>query len=275
MANIWHPLESVQISNLAEKHFLFKFFNELDINWVITGTLWTFNNHLLIFYRIQENEDPMSILLVYSDWWVHIHDLPPGFFRDSMAVQFKNFIGKYMEYNVKQLSNGYKNYLCIRVQIDVRKPPKRRKKIMISDSNFTYKKFKYEKLTLFCFLCGCLGHGDNFCLMRLQHEGSNFTDALNGLQQKQESRHNGGKDLVPNKSQQLGTSLNGDELRKVLAGVGPANRLDLTSMECKSEDDPIVNEKGKKRQRFDSLISNISTVQDSLEIISGHSAYLQ
>lgn len=54
------------------------------------------------------------------------------------------------------------------VQIDVRKPLKRRKKIMIAESKFSYANFKYEKLTLFCFLCGCLRHGENFCLVRLR-----------------------------------------------------------------------------------------------------------
>ncbi|KAH1098557.1 hypothetical protein J1N35_015478 [Gossypium stocksii] len=52
MANIWHPLEGVQISDLGEKRFLFKFFNEVDIHRVITGAPWTFNNHLLIIHRI-------------------------------------------------------------------------------------------------------------------------------------------------------------------------------------------------------------------------------
>ncbi|KAK5833256.1 hypothetical protein PVK06_017076 [Gossypium arboreum] len=37
MANLWHPLDGMQISNLGEKCFLFKFFNELDISRVITG----------------------------------------------------------------------------------------------------------------------------------------------------------------------------------------------------------------------------------------------
>ncbi|KAH1046862.1 hypothetical protein J1N35_037646 [Gossypium stocksii] len=124
LANIWHPLEGVQISNLGGKRFLFKFFNEVDIHRVLTGAPWTFNNHLLIFHRMQENEDPMFIPLFYSDWWVQIHDLPPGVFRESVAVQFGNFISKFSEYDMKQLTNGYKNFLCIRVQIDVRKPLK-------------------------------------------------------------------------------------------------------------------------------------------------------
>ncbi|MBA0554005.1 hypothetical protein Golob_013139 [Gossypium lobatum] len=32
---------------------------------VIVGAPWTFNTHLLIIHRIQENEDPMTIPLMY------------------------------------------------------------------------------------------------------------------------------------------------------------------------------------------------------------------
>ncbi|KAG8479241.1 hypothetical protein CXB51_029714 [Gossypium anomalum] len=158
LENIWHLLKGVQISDLGEKRYLFKFFNELDISRVISRALWTFNNHMLIFHRIKKNEDPMSMPLVFSDWWVQVHDLPSGSFKDSMAIQFGNFLGRFLEYDTKQVVNGFKNYMRIRVQIDVRKPLKRKKKIMISASKFNYAKFKYEKLTLFCFLCGCLGH---------------------------------------------------------------------------------------------------------------------
>lgn len=47
------------------------------------------------------------------------------------------------------------------VQVDIRRPLKQRKKIMISSLKFTYVNFKYERLTLFCFLGGRLGHNDN------------------------------------------------------------------------------------------------------------------
>ncbi|KAH1130595.1 hypothetical protein J1N35_001973 [Gossypium stocksii] len=67
LANIWHHLEGVQISDLGEKCFLFKFFNEVDISQVIAGAPWTFNNHLLIFHRLVANEDPMAVPLVYSN----------------------------------------------------------------------------------------------------------------------------------------------------------------------------------------------------------------
>lgn len=342
MPNIWHPLEGAQNSDLGEKRFLFKFFNEVDIHRVLTEALWTFNSHLLIAHMIQENEDPLSIPLVYSDWWVQIHDLPPGFFRESVTVQFGNFIGKFLEYDMKQLSNGYKSFLRIRVKIDVRKLLKRRKKIMISESNFTYAKFKYEKLTLFCFLCGCLGHRDSFCPMRLQcgiqevevgwdltlraqprrattvnniwlrEEGeiiflerielsSNWAKIqgtimredhefdcnhflginLEGSKfefnysQKQESRPIIGGDLLPRKGQQLESNLNCGELIKGLEDVRPRNGLNLPKMDCELENDPIASEERNKRQRFDSLTSNVSIIPDSFEVTDGQFAHFK
>ncbi|MBA0579634.1 hypothetical protein Gorai_021884 [Gossypium raimondii] len=49
-----------------------------------------------------------------------------------------------------------------RVQFDVRRPLKRKKQVMFF-GNCSYVRFKYERLTLFCFYCGRLGHSDSFC----------------------------------------------------------------------------------------------------------------
>ncbi|MBA0575911.1 hypothetical protein Golob_025427 [Gossypium lobatum] len=47
-------------------------------------------------------------------------------------------------------------------------PLKRKKKIVLGTSRTIYARFQYEKLSLFCFLCGKLGHGENFCLVRVR-----------------------------------------------------------------------------------------------------------
>ncbi|MBA0567270.1 hypothetical protein Golob_012018, partial [Gossypium lobatum] len=43
LANLWHALRVVQITDLGDKRFLFRFFHR-----VVIGALWTFNNHLLL-----------------------------------------------------------------------------------------------------------------------------------------------------------------------------------------------------------------------------------
>lgn len=45
------------------------------------------------------------------------------------------------------------------MQIDVRKPLRRKKQVM-SNRVCSYVKFKYERLTLLCFFCGRSGHND-------------------------------------------------------------------------------------------------------------------
>lgn len=55
-----------------------------------------------------------------------MHDLPSGFHKEFMAMQIGNFLGKFLECDKKNLSNGYRNFMRIQVQIDVRKPLKKK-----------------------------------------------------------------------------------------------------------------------------------------------------
>ncbi|MBA0661689.1 hypothetical protein Goklo_005963 [Gossypium klotzschianum] len=42
-----------------------------------------------------KGEDPMEVPLVFTNFWVQIHDLPSGLMSKDMARQFRNFIGKF------------------------------------------------------------------------------------------------------------------------------------------------------------------------------------
>ncbi|MBA0707558.1 hypothetical protein Golax_019593, partial [Gossypium laxum] len=63
LANIWHPIGGVVILNLGEKRLLFKFYHEVDIDIVIKGAPWTFNNHLMVFHSLLKDEDSMEVPL--------------------------------------------------------------------------------------------------------------------------------------------------------------------------------------------------------------------
>ncbi|MBA0586289.1 hypothetical protein Gorai_017033 [Gossypium raimondii] len=64
MENLSHPLRGVLISDLGEKHYLFKFYHKVDIDRVVNEPPWTFNNHLLLFHRLKGEEDPLQISLL-------------------------------------------------------------------------------------------------------------------------------------------------------------------------------------------------------------------
>ncbi|MBA0782715.1 hypothetical protein Gotri_000553 [Gossypium trilobum] len=167
MANVWHPVKGVQIRDLGEKRYLFQFFHIMDLERVLNGSPWTFNNHLLIIHKLQRGEDPLTIPLIHSSSWVQIHDVPIGFVSKNLAIQIGNFIGEFMEYDGSNMGKESRNFMRIRVRIDIRHPLKRKKQIMCY-RKCSYVRFKYERLSIFYFYCGRLGHSDSFCEARIE-----------------------------------------------------------------------------------------------------------
>ncbi|MFQ6619408.1 hypothetical protein Gotur_000470 [Gossypium turneri] len=121
MADLWHPLGGVSIADVGEKRFVFQFYCEMDFDRVVKGAPWTFNNHLLVFHHLKQGEDPLEVDLLYTEFWVQIYNLPPGFFTESIAKQFGDFIGVFVEYDTKAIAAGLRSYMLIRVKVDIRK----------------------------------------------------------------------------------------------------------------------------------------------------------
>ncbi|KAH1039178.1 hypothetical protein J1N35_040921 [Gossypium stocksii] len=95
----------------------------MDLERVLKGSQWTFNNHLLMMHCLELGEDPKRV-----------HDVLSGFFNDVMARQLGDFLGKFLKYDRFSLGKGMRSYLRIRVQLDVRHPLKRKKKLGHNDS---------------------------------------------------------------------------------------------------------------------------------------------
>ncbi|KAG8486531.1 hypothetical protein CXB51_020004 [Gossypium anomalum] len=89
-----------------------------------------------------------------------------------MARQFGNFLRKFLDYDTSIPFLGSKTYMRIRVRLDVTTPLKRKKKIQVGGDLIVCARFKYEKLSLFCFICGKLGHSESYCPFRLRIEQS-------------------------------------------------------------------------------------------------------
>ncbi|MBA0776276.1 hypothetical protein Gotri_011290 [Gossypium trilobum] len=101
-----YDLWGIQILDLGKRRFLFHFFHRVDIERVVKSAPWAFNNHLLVFHRLQGKEDPMLVSLVYFFFGVQVHNLPPGLFSKAVARQLENFVGLFKEYNAKQDTIG-------------------------------------------------------------------------------------------------------------------------------------------------------------------------
>ena len=165
LSHIWRPGNGVCISELANQRYIFKFFHVVDLKRVLAGGPWTYDNHLLILYWIQPGECPNQIPLNFIYILVQIFYLPSSYMSESVGKQLGNYIGFFLEYDTKNNGGSIKEYMRLRVSMDVRLPLKRGKRLRKPKGDGFFVSFKYERLSLFCFICGCLGHSDRFCPM--------------------------------------------------------------------------------------------------------------
>jgi 14-3-3 protein epsilon len=113
---------------------------------VLHGGTWSFDNNMLIVEQVQLGMQIDQIPLHHVNMWVQVHDLPTGLMKERVGIPLANFIGSFVEYDKNNNSSFWRQYMRIRVRIDVRKPLKKDTKVMNKEGKWCIVKFKYEKL---------------------------------------------------------------------------------------------------------------------------------
>lgn len=63
MADVWRPAMGVNIKDLKPGIYLFQFCHVDDLQMVLKGGPWSFDNALLVFNTIKAGEDPVKVPL--------------------------------------------------------------------------------------------------------------------------------------------------------------------------------------------------------------------
>ncbi|XP_058782355.1 uncharacterized protein At4g02000-like [Vicia villosa] len=166
MADIWRSVKGVATKEAANGLFLFQFEHKLDMEAALNGGPWTYDNHLMILERVKLGVQIENIPLYHVDFWVQVHHLPAGLMLEKVGRTMANYIGSFVEYDKNNNSSFWRQYIRIRVKIDVRKPLKQNTKVKNRGGEWCVVNFKYEKLSIFCYVCGILGHTEQRCEVR-------------------------------------------------------------------------------------------------------------
>lgn len=163
MADVWRPAMGINIKEIEAGIFLFQFYHREDLQWVVKGGPWSFDNAMLIVQPIPDGEEPLEVSLWHLNIWIQIHDLPNALMSEGVGKQLGNFFGEFMEYDIKNNTSIWREYMRVKIRLDVRKPLKRKKKITRRAGTEVIVSCKYERLGEFCFSCGLISHTDRFC----------------------------------------------------------------------------------------------------------------
>lgn len=170
MSEVWRPVKGVAVKEAQPGLFLFQFFHKLDMEEILNGGPWTYDNHMLVLEKLKVGAPLKEVQLFHLNLWVQVHNLPIGMMKEKVGMGLGNYIGEFLEYDVNNQSSFWREYMRLRVRFDVRKPLKIEKKIKATGGDWCVVNFKYEKLGTFCFVCGVLGHAENKCEVRFSQE---------------------------------------------------------------------------------------------------------
>jgi len=160
---IWRPAGKLMINEVQENLWLFEFAEEGDKRKVMAGRPWSYDHTLLILNEFNGRLAPSQIEFLCSPIWVQIHNMPLGCMNRAVGTQIGRTMGEVEDVVVAEDDVGWGRYLRVRVVINLFQPFERGRMLYISRSS-CWVTFKYEKLPIFCFRCGCIIHGPKGCL---------------------------------------------------------------------------------------------------------------
>ncbi|CAL9013385.1 unnamed protein product, partial [Prunus brigantina] len=163
MVKIWSTAREVVVKDIVETLFLFIFATEADRQKVLRGGPWNFDKALVLLETPDGSVAPSKMILNYADFWVQVHNVPLSCMSTNMGRQIGNSFGRCLDVMEGMDGECLGKFLRIRVSVDVSKPLRRGKKMLLPSGNNVFVEFRYERLPEFCFCCGRMGHVFKVC----------------------------------------------------------------------------------------------------------------
>ncbi|KAL8536410.1 hypothetical protein ACS0TY_011864 [Phlomoides rotata] len=120
------------------------------------GKLTHFDGHLFIIKPIVGAEQPSSIVIDTTSFWVRAHDLPMVFYSEEVIRYIAKKLGV-LECFEKPSVDDPSDFVRFKVQLDIVKPLLHGIRIKLTNASL-WILFSYESLPFFCYNCGCIGH---------------------------------------------------------------------------------------------------------------------
>lgn len=70
MTNVWRPAMDINMKELEPGIFLFRFYHKEDMNWVLKGGSWSFDNAMIVKVEVSNGEKLLNVPLWYVNMWM-------------------------------------------------------------------------------------------------------------------------------------------------------------------------------------------------------------
>ncbi|KAM0862826.1 hypothetical protein ACQ4PT_045005 [Festuca glaucescens] len=161
----WGNPKGLAVRHLGPNLFLAKFDSEADKTRIAKGGPWTLGNkHAILLKDFDVNVRPEEVVFNELPVWDRIMRLGYELMNADRGTPLAALLGAVEQVEVDEDGRAWGSYLRVRVTIDPSEPIMRYVSVFSKKKNKTVEyEVMYEKLPIFCFSCGMIGHSCIVC----------------------------------------------------------------------------------------------------------------
>lgn len=162
---------------LATNLFLIQFNHKVDRKNALEGCSWAIDRHALLFTEIDSLVALTDHVIKEMRIVIKVHNFPIENQNSEAAEAIGANFGRYLG-TLKSGGAGLGRTFRVKVAVDVTQPLKRGFFALNEQGFKCWYSVTYERLPMFCFLCGVLGHGETQCPTRYEEGFEEPEEAL-------------------------------------------------------------------------------------------------
>lgn len=83
------------------------FYHKLDLQKVLDGGPWTFEQNVLLYDKLKENVDPHMMSLIMTHVWIQVYAIPMGMMSEKLLQSIGNFIREFVKSDPTNLTGNW------------------------------------------------------------------------------------------------------------------------------------------------------------------------
>ena len=164
-------MNGFKVHNVGDHILLFVFDNKKEIEKIFTSEPWSFDKHLVVLQRFENNSPICELSFTWTSFWVQIYDIPFHYMNQRVAEDICAVIGVVdRTTSTDEMEGG--SFMRVRILIDISLPLCRGRVLSLEDGGEVWVNFKYERLPNICYWCRCLTHNDRDCEVWINSDGT-------------------------------------------------------------------------------------------------------
>jgi hypothetical protein len=160
----WGNPKDLNVNPMGPNLFLAEFGSEADRSRVAKGGPWKLSNHAILLKEFDVKVQPEDVVFNEMPIWARIMNLGFELMNSERGTPLASRLGKVDCLEVDEKGRAWGSYLWVRVSINPSEPIMRCVTVFSKKRNSTLQyDVMYERLPMYCFSCGLLGHSSLVC----------------------------------------------------------------------------------------------------------------